>query len=406
MKTRRWMVAFLLVCPLLARGDTTPHQELEKYDDGTIHFKVPLDSQGKRNGVYTAFFPGGKKIQEQAIYVHGDLSGPRQVSDEKGMLLNDEMWVKGRLVLPKSQRMIQAARQQMLRDATAAVMKLGKISNPRAPKNDMLARALAKVNTYRYLCDLPSDVGLDDQEINVSQYASELLVKVGHLTHTPEQPRGYDPTAYELGRQGCGHSNLFEGGDAVASVDAYMDDSDPGNIDRLGHRRWVLNPGMGKTGFGVAGKFSAMFSFDNSRTPIPDYDFVCFPPRGYCPRDLFNASYAWSVSFNPQKYQVSSDAKIDIYLVNASLVRANQPLAMTYSHVDLGGYGIPNAIIGRPRALPATPGAVYEVVVSGVTSTKDATATKDATSAPNPTNTTTNAPNAPAGEISYFVTFY
>jgi hypothetical protein len=74
---------------------------------------------------------------------------------------------------------------------------------------------------------------------------------------------------------------------------------------------------------------------------------------------------------------------------------------MTYRHVDLGGYGIPNAIIGRPRALPATPGAVYEVVVSGVT-TKDTTSTKDATS----TTNTTNTPNAPAGEISYFVTFY
>ncbi len=40
---------------------------------------------------------------------------------------------------------------------------------------------------------------------------------------------------------------------------------------------------MAKTGFGGGGKFAVMWSFDGSRTDVPDYNFVAFPPRGFTP---------------------------------------------------------------------------------------------------------------------------
>lgn len=43
----------------------------------------------------------------------------------------------------------------------------------------------------------------------------------------------------------------------TGAVDGFMEDSDAGNIAMVGHRRWQLNPKMGKVGFGTAGRFVA-----------------------------------------------------------------------------------------------------------------------------------------------------
>ena len=189
-----------------------------------------------------------------------------------------------------------------------------------------LARALAKLRTYRFIAGVPDDVTYDDSYINLCTYAGELLDKVGKLTHDPPHPAGVDDEAFKLGHDGCGRSNIFSSADIVGSVDAYMDDSDAGNIDRLGHRRWILNPKMGMTGFGAGSHYSAMYSFDGSRKDVPDYGFVSYPPPGYCPHDLFNASHAWHVSFNPAHYKVGDDVKAAIYPVDLKLNRANEPL--------------------------------------------------------------------------------
>ena len=377
------LLAAPLACPLAFPARATAADEQDKYADGTTHFRVPLNPKGQRHGTYTAYFPGGKLIQERSHYENGELSGPRNLFDEKGNPLAEETWVHGKLVCPKSQRMIEAARVKILKDSAASVLKSGRPSNANAPSAEVLARALAKVNTYRYLCDVPYDVVLDNDQINLCQYASELLVKIGHLTHTPERPAGMDEMSYKLGRDGCGRSNLFMGGDAVASVDVYMSDSDPSNIDRLGHRRWVLNPAMGKTGFGMAGKFSAMYSFDGSRQDAPDYDFVCYPPRGYCPMNLFDAGRAWHATLNPKKYKVDDKAELNIYPVDSKLKRADHPLDLNYKHVNRDGFGVPNAVIARPKNFAARPGTVYEVAVTGL-------------------QTTDGKP----AEVSYFVTFY
>jgi hypothetical protein len=179
---------------------------------------------------------------------------------------------------------------------------------------------------------------------------------------------------YEKGKAGCGRSNLFTGANIVSSVDAYMNDSDKGNIDRLGHRRWVLNPRMQNTGFGAGpGKFSAMYSFDGKRKDVPDYDFVCFPPRGYYKATEFRESYAWHVSFNPKKYDVKpGEAKMAIYALDGQLARAGGPMELNFENVNTDGFGIPNAVIARPKAPGIKPGAMYEVVVSGLKGKKGA----------------------------------
>ncbi len=100
----------------------------------------------------------------------------------------------------------------------------------------------------------------------------------------------------------------------VGSIKCYMDDSDPTNIDRVGHRRWCLNPAMQKAGFAGAKQFAAMWSMDRSRAEVPDYDFVAFPPPGLIPTSTFSSHYAWSVSLNRAKYEPATVKAVGVQI--------------------------------------------------------------------------------------------
>src|SRR4029077_3394910 len=102
---------------------------------------------------------------------------------------------------------------------------------------------------------------------------------------------------------GTSRSNLGMGLLTLAdAVDAWMFDSDAGSIERLGHRRWCLNPAMQKTGFGRSGAFTVMYSFDQSRAKVPEFHFICYPAHGYMPLEFFSPRTAWSITLNPLKY--------------------------------------------------------------------------------------------------------
>jgi hypothetical protein len=351
-----------------AAKPSNPREETGTHPDGSLAFRVKLNAAGKRDGDYVGYLVGGNKVAERSRYKDGLLHGYRTTSDESGKLTADETWVKGKLVFPKSAKLIEATRQQIKAQTLADLKK----SPPAVPKGGMTEQAildaLVKVRTYRYLCDVPYDVGLDNEYIDLCQHGSEVMQMIKELTHTPRRPEGVTDEFYEKGKAGCGRSNIYSGNSIVDSVDAYMDDSDASNIDRLGHRRWVLNPAMRNTGFGAgASAFSAMYSFDGKRKDVPDYEWVCFPPRGYYPAKEFKAGYAWHASFNPKKYAVAKGGvKMAIYPVDGQLNRASSPLELAYQNVDTGGFAIPNAVIAKPKALVLKPGAMYEVVVTGL----------------------------------------
>ncbi|QOV89115.1 hypothetical protein [Humisphaera borealis] len=361
-----------------------PREESGKHPDGTLAFRVRLNAAGQRHGDFTAYFPGGKKVQEKSRYDAGKLHGLRATFDETGKPLTDETWYEGRLVFPKSTKLIEATRAQILKD-TADYLKAHPPALPKGgPSLQSYGEALVRLRTYRYLCDIAWDVGYDDNYIDLCQHGAELMAMLNELTHTPKKTDGVSDEFYAKAKQGCGSSNIFTSSNIVASVDAYMDDSDRSNIDRLGHRRWILNPRMANTGFGAGpGKFSAMYSFDSKRENTPDYDYVAFPPRGYFPANMFRASQAWHISVNPKHHTVSTGAKMTIYAVDQKLKRSAEPLELNYQNVNLDPFGISNAIIARPKTLPLRPGAMFEVVVSGLTPRGDQ-----------------------PKEISYFVAFY
>lgn len=239
-----------------------------------------------------------------------------------------------------------------------------------AKKNPSVANEfLARLKQYRYLCGVPfENVAWDPTCVDLAEHAALVCMKLNQMTHTPAQPAGMSDAEYALCKKGAGESNLFTGlTQAGPCVDGWMDDSDPRNIDRVGHRRWCLNPAMGKTGFASNGNYAAMYAWDGSNRDVPDWDFVSYPARGYMPIQFFGSRHAWSVSLNKAKYQapVESQIKVTLKAADAKLAPTGPELKLDYYHVDLGGFGSGPAIIFRPAAFPLTEGA-FVVEIAGV----------------------------------------
>jgi uncharacterized protein YkwD len=228
---------------------------------------------------------------------------------------------------------------------------------------------IQRLKQYRYVCGVPyEDIQWDSQLALLAQKASLVCSKLGTLTHTPTKPAGMADDEYKLAKTGAGSSNLYMGVvQPAACIDGWMDDSDDKNIDRVGHRRWCINPTMVKTGFGSEGKFAAMHAHDTSRANVPDWDFVAYPARGYMPMELFGNRHAWSVSPNTRKYEVpKGGVKASITPANEKGQPAGAALKLDYFNVEFGGFGSGPAIIFRPEAFAMAGDARYVVEITGL----------------------------------------
>ena len=329
-------------------------------------------------GKYTEFDRNNHPIK-QAMYLAGKLHGTC-VESQGAKVIKEEVWFNGDLLYPRSVRAIAlelAAIGKLpvvIKDPVVGA--IGPASQPAKSKpaaNDM-TRALHRLMEYRYLCGVPyQDLFLTEQANKETQAAAEVVCALGHLTHTPEKPPGWPADKYELGRTGAGHSNLSAGRSTMEdSILSYMNDSDQSNVDRVGHRRWCLNPSMSWTGFGQQRTFGAMYSLDCTRPNIPDWNFVAYPAAGLFPVTYFSAKYAWSVSINEKKYTIP-----DITLVKASVtpvkgnfktakIEAGDPLSIEAFKVSAGGFGSGTCIIFRPVGLKLAAGQAYRVEITGL----------------------------------------
>lgn len=233
--------------------------------------------------------------------------------------------------------------------------------------------ALRRLKAYRYLAGVPyDDLTLDDDYSAACEAAARLCAKLGRLDHTPRNP-GLPEDEYKLAYKGASQSNLAQGYPTLdKAVDTWVDDSSEGNVGHVGHRRWCLNPAMRKTGFGRSGEFSAMYSFDQTRKEVPDFDFVSWPPPGPVPVEHFRSGTAWSVSVNPRKYNPPGEGvTAKVYAADEKGNKTGDPLKLNHSGVDREGFGIPNCVIFRPAKAAIESGQRYVVEIEGLTRGKE-----------------------------------
>ena len=242
-----------------------------------------------------------------------------------------------------------------------------------------LNEALNALNVMRYIAGLDSNVALDSSFNEKAQAAALVNAANGTLSHTPAKPTGMTDDLYKLGSSGCGSSNLSAGRlNPAATVLGYMDDSDSSNISRVGHRRWIINPSMSKTGFGMVlalqtryGSWGALYAFDRANVSASQTNVVW--PAQNMPIDYFDSSQAWSVS-------TGSEVRAENVEVLVTRIADDRKWSFSQEnadgdfYVDNGNYGLKGCVIFRPSDMgDIEEGDKFRVQVTGISEELDYT---------------------------------
>lgn len=214
--------------------------------------------------------------------------------------------------------------------------------------------AIATINFIRYVAGLPA-VSKNSAYEGLAQSGAALLDYIDEMTHYPEKPQEVSQQFYDKAYEGTSSSNI-----AYVSRKGYynlplhiirgwMADGDASNIDRVGHRRWCLNPEMSQTGFGESGLYSAMYAFGYD-SYYSDYTYVPWPAQ-VMPVEYFYGP--WSVSLNSDAYTTTSSTKVTLlssmtgqeYVLDKSCTDKNG----VYFNTEDTKYGLGPAIIFEPN---------------------------------------------------------
>ncbi len=221
--------------------------------------------------------------------------------------------------------------------------------------------ALDRLNFLRALAGL-DPVRADDSLDALAQHAAALLAAQRLVSHAPPRPDDMDDAFFSQAAEGAANCSLasfnwFEPALAADSMDWFALDDTPANLGDLAHRRWLLCPAMGRTGFGLAldaegRSYVALYVTDASAPS--DYDLIRWPAPGAFPAELMRRETPWSISPNPAKYdlQASRPRVLLEELVSGarwdSALAGSDPAQGGYFLVSEHGYGGGPAIIFRP----------------------------------------------------------
>ena len=246
-------------------------------------------------------------------------------------------------------------------------------------RSDVLYDALEELNYIRRLIGVPSNVTLDYEMTRKAQHGAVLLDAINTLSHTPGKPSDMAESFYELGYDATTHGNIAwsSGGITINySNKMYMNDSDSSNISAVGHRRWLMNPRMKRTGFGISERrgFAVTYVIDedemSSSWPISD-EYITWPVNKHShPLTYFDAGTAWSVTLNDEIFETASTASTSVRLTRTSDGRTwnfGGSSSDGYFTINSQGYAIDQCIIFRPDNVSGySNGETWNVYISGL----------------------------------------
>ena len=242
--------------------------------------------------------------------------------------------------------------------------------NPGSLSQESKDMSLNTLNLCRYIAGIPDDVTIDSSYEELTQAGSLVNAANDELTHYPDKPESMSQDLYDIGRTGTSRSNLFwssaDSGGPESIIFGYMDDSDAGNIQVVGHRRWILNPSMKKTAFGHVGNYLSMYAFDRSREEEFVGDYVAWPAQEH-PIELFEGQ-VFSFSLNSRYYDA-----VDINTLKVTVTSETQGKTWTLTngssegslYADNNYYGMNRCVIFKVGDFKA--GDTINVKIEGIT---------------------------------------
>ena len=148
-----------------------------------------------------------------------------------------------------------------------------------------------------------------------AQNGALLLAINDFLEHDSPCPSGMDAAQYESAHMGTSLGSIAQfqwmrPEILIDGVTYFARDDGNENLTLMGHRRWMLNPEMAQTGFGLANSASGMsyvtmYAVDGGNADA-QWDYVAWPAAGCFPAELMRADLAWTISLNEDLYDVNA----------------------------------------------------------------------------------------------------
>ena len=219
--------------------------------------------------------------------------------------------------------------------------------------------ALACLNFMRELAGL-EPVSEDPLYTLRAQNGALLLAANDILDHNAPRPEGMSADLYESAHMGTSLGNIakfnwMKPDILIDGVTYFARDDGAANLSDLGHRRWLLNPCMEKTGFGLANSESGMsyvtmYAVDMGNVHAR-WNHVAWPCAGVFPVELMRSELPWSISFNDEFYSVPG--RIEVYLKEETsgaefYFEPNRENGDGYCVLSAEPYGAGDCLIFRP----------------------------------------------------------
>ena len=222
-------------------------------------------------------------------------------------------------------------------------------------RQDALEDALSYLNFLRDLAGL-APVELDPALTSIAQQGAVLSAANGFVSHDPPAPADMDAVFYDAARYAASSCNIarlnWTSEDVLRQGILYFArDDGEANLSTLGHRRWLLNPNMAYTGFGLAMdeagmSYITMYAHDLQADP-GDWQYIAWPSAGAFPAELMSKELAWSIILDPDLYDTDG-AWVRLTDLNSGEVY-EFPGDGGYFAVDAGGYGAGPCLIFHPE---------------------------------------------------------
>ena len=228
----------------------------------------------------------------------------------------------------------------------------------------------------RFLAGVPYENTVFVSDLNdIAQHGAVLLAASNQFDHTPTQPEDMPDSFFEIAYRGCSEANISAGRSNISNaVLNFMYDNGINNIERVGHRRWIIKAENQDFGIGFARNAGASYSgyrinmhvFGKKKIYGNQFDsYVAWPAAGAFPIQYFAAdsdifdpiASAWSINLGIP-YDVPDKDSLIIKLTRASdgkewvfdkdtpnLGETGLSDDMLHLSVDDGNYGMSKAIV-------------------------------------------------------------
>lgn len=239
--------------------------------------------------------------------------------------------------------------------------------------NSIRALHNLKPVTYEYSFDAPASE------------AALMMARNDQLNHTP--PNSW-PCWSQTGYDGAEHTNLYiswysssQAPKTETSIVNWMLDN---FSDRVGHRRWIIDPFLKKIAIGRADGLSilqqgmgvcsmALYVIDEDKQDVSDWqvNYVGYPYQYYSPEYVFyndGSGQKWqylSFTYVADKYNYWNNQNVDYSAATVTMTDENgNNIGISKTFYDNEGYGVPNCLKWMPTELNKE--VKYTVKITGV----------------------------------------